>query len=270
MSMIDIHTHILPGMDDGSESMEDSLEMVGLAEESGVHTIVATPHSNMGRIFENFYSEEWESRFLDFEKAMQKAGSNIRLLRGMEIFGTGDVASKIQEGRLIPINDSRYYLIEFPFGADPFWIGDILNSVKKLGKVPVIAHPERYYCVQDNPVVLYEWMRQGCFSQVNKSSMFGRFGRQSQIAADILLRNRLATCVASDAHGPYQRTTYMGDIKDYLEDEYGEVYAALLLKENPERMIEDRDISCEGMKKPSPIFDDDLDYNEPGGRQSKV
>lgn len=248
--MIDIHTHILPGVDDGSENMEESVEMAELAEESQVHTIVVTPHCNMEGTFENFYCAEWQNRFDRLAEQIKEERIKIRLLKGMEIFATEDVAEKIEKGLLIPINDSRYYLIEFPFGADPFWMGDVLDSVLSIDKIPVIAHPERYYCVQDNPMILYEWMQQGCMSQLNKGSIFGKFGKHAQMAAGILLEHNLVTCVASDAHSPYQRTTFLGDIREYLEDEFGRSYAERLLHHNPQRIIEDKDISNETLGRP--------------------
>lgn len=248
--MIDIHTHILPGVDDGSESFWESFEMAELADESGVHTIVATPHCNMEGIFENFYDDEWMEQIERLRTYLKEKGNKVNILPGMEIYATMDVAEKIQNGELISVNGSRYYLIEFPFDADPFWMGDVLDSILSMGKVPVIAHPERYYCVQDNPMLLYEWMQQGCVSQLNKGSVFGRFGRHAQMAARILLNHGLVTCVASDAHSPYRRTTFMGDIREFLVEQYGRRYADDLLKRNPQAVIEDKEISNDGILRP--------------------
>lgn len=248
--MIDIHTHILPELDDGSGSLFDSLEMAELAVESGVHTIVATPHCNMEGIFDNYYHDEWMKHIEHLKAFLEERGSRVRILPGMEIFSTSDVAEKIKEKILIPLNHSRYYLMEFPFDANPFWMGDVLESVLHLDKVPVIAHPERYYCVQDNPMLLYEWMKQGCLSQLNKGSIFGRFGRHAQMTAEILLHYGLVTCVASDAHSPIRRTTFMGDIKDFLTEEYGKKHALELLFLNPERIISDKEISNDYIMRP--------------------
>ena len=99
------------------------------------------------------------------------------------------------------------------------------------------AHPERYFCVQEHPVLVYEWLRLGCLAQVNKGSLFGKFGRRAARAADVLVHNRLATCVANDAHSPYTRTTYMKDAWEYLSDRFGEREAHRLLEENPARIL---------------------------------
>ncbi len=248
--MIDIHTHILPGIDDGSSSLEDSIEMAELAYESGVRTIVATPHCNIDGVFENYYSEAWCDRFENLKHLLKEEGIPIHLLKGMEIYASEDVADKIMDGKLIPIHGSRYYLIEFPFDAAPYWMGDILESVLSIGKVPVIAHPERYYCVQDHPGFLYEWMSQGCLSQLNKGSVFGRFGRHAAKTAEILLEHNLVTCIASDAHSPYRRTTYMADIREFVEEHFSKKQAESLLFTNAKAIIKDEKIDSSNMIRP--------------------
>lgn len=248
--MIDIHTHIMPGIDDGSDNMEESLAMAELAWDSGVSTIVVTPHSNVPGSFQNYDSPEWRKLFRELKSYLKEHDCRTRLVTGTEIFATEDVAKKIKAGELMPINNSRYYLMEIPFDADPYWSEDIWQSVLDLGKVPVIAHPERYFCIQDNPAILYEWMKMGCLSQMNKGSVFGRFGRTARKTAEILLEHNLITCAASDAHSPYRRTTFMADIRDYLLDVYGERRMERLLYRNPGRIIEDERIYNENLVRP--------------------
>jgi len=113
--MIDLHTHILPGLDDGSPDMEESLAMAELAVEGGVHTLVATPHSNQRGRFENYTSVKLRSAFDDFRKAVEDRNLPLRVLPGMEIFCTDDIRILIESGFLTGLNHSDYYLIEFPF-----------------------------------------------------------------------------------------------------------------------------------------------------------
>lgn len=120
-----------------------------------------------------------------------------------------------------------------------------LNGVENQS---VLAHPERYFCVQDTPELLYEFREMGAVLQINKGSVFGRFGEEAERTARFLLENRLAGCVASDAHGADYRTTDMRPVRQFLEERYGEAYAQLLLKVNPRRILEDRQIFYE----PSP------------------
>ncbi len=248
--MIDIHAHIMPGVDDGSDNLEESLAMAELAWDSGVDTIVVTPHSNIPGSYENYASPEWRKGFRQLKEYLHQHGCRIRLVTGTEVFATEDVADKIKNGDLIPINGSRYYLMEVPFDADPYWCEEIWESVLRLDKIPVIAHPERYFCIQDDPSILYEWMRMGCLSQVNKGSVFGRFGRTAKRTAEILLDHNLITCVASDAHSPYMRTTFMADVRDYLLDVYGERRMERLLYRNPQRILDDQPIYIENLVRP--------------------
>ena len=244
--MIDLHLHILPGVDDGARNIDDTLGMADLAARSGVRTLVATPHSNqMGR-FENFCSPTLTDAFDELEREIKKANIPLTILRGMEIFASEDMDRKIREGMLTGLNDSRYYLVEVPFGAPPAWIEARLQNMQAQGITPLIAHVERYYCVQDDPMLVFNWLYAGCRIQVNKGSFFGRFGSAAHKTARILMEHDLITCVASDAHRPDVRTPWMRDIRDYLTDHAGEHYAHTVLTRNPEKIIADQPVPMHG------------------------
>lgn len=246
--MIDIHAHILPGVDDGSPDMEDSLEMARMALDSGVDTIVATPHSNqMGR-FENFASSDLSRGFAELREALKWEEIPLTLLEGMEIFSSEDMGEKITDGRLTGINGSRYYLVEFAFGEEPDWMRDRLEEVLSLHRIPVVAHPERYFCVQDYPEMVYDWVQMGCLPQINKGSILGKFGREAWKAAGVLLQNGLAACVASDAHSPYVRTTHMAEVRETLFRSFGYEYTEKLLHDNPSRIIRNRHVEIHGRR----------------------
>lgn len=246
--MVDIHTHILPGIDDGSVEIEESLEMAELALDGGTEYLIATPHSNqMGR-FENFCSQELIALFRDFQEALSQEEIPLKTYLGMEIYATEDMEQKIRDGMLISLNQSRYYLVEFSFGEEPDIIMDGAEQIFRAGGIPVIAHPERYECVQHDPTLVYEWLQSGCFTQVNRSSILGRFGRRIQRTVDIMLKNRWVTCVASDAHSSSFRTPYMGDAADHLAKVYGERMAHRLMVENPMRILQNKTIMSHGKK----------------------
>lgn len=244
--MTDLHTHILPGLDDGAETMEEALEMAELAAEGGTGLLVATPHSNQKNQFENYHTDELKQIYREFCDALKQQKIPVKVNLGMEIFASEDMAEKIEEGVLIGLNQTSVYLIEFPFHADPNWIGERLEEVLDIGRIPLIAHPERYYCVQDQPLFVYEWLRLGCMTQINKGSLLGRFGRRVFRSADMLLEYDLVSCVASDAHSAYRRTTYMEDVREYLEERCGPERASRLLLENPGRILAGRDIPPHG------------------------
>ena len=179
--MIDLHTHILPGLDDGAPDLETSVLMAAVAAESGVTHLVATPHSNQRGAFENYASPALQVRFDCLCAAVREAGIPLELSLGMEIFGTGDVPKLLREGRLLTINGGRYLLIEFGFHEDPLRIERLLDELLAAGYWPVVAHPERYYGLQRMPNYLYDWVNRGVVLQVNKGSLFGRFGRGAQL-----------------------------------------------------------------------------------------
>ena len=183
--MTDLHVHILPGVDDGSPNLSTSLEMAEMAAQSGVRILAVTPHANQTGIegvedgYVNYESEQLEEQFYRLEREINREHIPISLVRGMEIMSIGPLGEKIRERKLIPLHESRYYLIEVPFDMAPDGIRKRLLEFPAMGKIPVLAHPERYFCVQDTPELLYEFREMGAVLQINKGSVFGRFGEES-------------------------------------------------------------------------------------------
>ena len=155
--MTDLHIHILPGVDDGSPNLSTSLEMAEIAAKSGVRILAVTPHAN-------------QTGIEGVEQEIRKEHIPISLVRGMEIMSIGPLNEKIKERKLIPLHESRYYLIEVPFDMAPDGIRRRLMEFPAMGKIPVLAHPERYFCVQDSPELLYEFREMGAVLQMNKRS----------------------------------------------------------------------------------------------------
>ena len=240
--MIDIHTHILPGIDDGADSLDEAYEMALMAVRSGVKGLVATPHSNqIAGLWDDERSKQ-EKAFLELEQILLREQVPLKLYRGMEIWSSVDMTEKIKAGKLITMNQTPYTLIEFGFDEEPWWIEAILGEVQEAGLIPIIAHPERYYCVQDDPELLYEWRMQGALAQMNKGSILGRFGREIERTAEILLKNHLFTCIASDAHHAYIRTTDMRELLYYLQRHFSWEEQDRLLRQNPLSIIQGRQV----------------------------
>lgn len=229
--MIDLHSHILPGLDDGSQSLEESLEMAWLAVESGVTGMVATPHCAQDR------AREVRGAVLMLRQALQEAGIPLKLYMGMEIFGTADTVRLLRERRLFTLNGTRYPLIEFSFHSDGESETRILQSVLRAGYQPLVAHPERYAYIQHNPELVNRWKRMGCLFQINRGSLMGRFGDGAQHMALALVERGFATVVASDAHSPEMRTPWMRDVEELIEKEISPVAAQYLLLHNPRRIL---------------------------------
>lgn len=241
--MVDLHCHILPGVDDGAGSLDDALKMAHLAAVSGVKAIVATPHCNLpGGEEDNYSSPAMKKRFEEFDRAVQETGIPLRILPGAEVFCTPQLPQLLQGKKLQTLAGSKYLLMEFYFDESPEFMEACFADAVRLGYTPVVAHPERYEAVYRAPDLVLRWFRQGYIIQLNKGSILGRLGRHAETASRFLLQQGLAHVVASDAHSPRQRTPYMGEIVRHLEDAYAPAYARILLSRNPERIIQNRDI----------------------------
>ncbi len=240
--MIDIHAHLLPGIDDGSTSMEMTLEMLTMAYESGVTGIVATPHANFPGMFDNYASRELNALFRTVYEAKEEIGIPIRLYPGMEVYATPDLAILLKEKKVWTLRQTNRFLVECAFDEDPKVFNQILKDCKSAGFDPVIAHPERYYFIQEDPEIAYEWCIRGYALQVNKGSLLGRFGEKEREIGMSLLRHGLCACVASDAHRTEYRTTDFWEVDHFLKAEVGDEYASLLTEVNPARILSGREL----------------------------
>lgn len=240
--MIDTHIHILPNLDDGANSMDEAINMARVAFDSGVKAMVVTPHSNQINGFKNYNGNNLIDTFSRFKNELIKHKIDLKIYLGMEILASNDLVEKIMNNKVIGLNKSRYYLVEFYFDDTISDIEMILKEMLKIGKIPLIAHPERYVSVQKEPWIIYRWLKLGCLIQINKGSIFGHFGKNAQITAKKLLDYRLVTVVASDGHSSMFRRPNMNEIQDYLELNYGIEYADKLLYTHPKAIIENREI----------------------------
>ena len=244
--MIDIHAHILPGLDDGSNRTHTSLRMAELAARSGVTDLIATPHSNQRGRFENYASEELEGQFQRLKDALRREKIALRLHLGMEVYATSDMAELYRDGKLLTLAGSRYLLMEFGFHDDVYYMEHVLRDVMDTGVTPILAHPERYKALQALPDILVDWVRSGVHLQINKGSLSGFFGRESFRLAETMLEHDLASFVASDAHRADQRTPVLLDTYRWIASRYSEHLADRLLRRNPERVLRNEPlIECE-------------------------
>lgn len=241
--MIDLHCHILPGVDDGAETMEDALSMARMAAESGVTHLIATPHCNLPYAHhKNYRSPPLLTRFLQLRTRIETEGIPLKLYPGSEILCTPDVPELIRQEKLLPLGDSNYLLLEFFFDESLSYMDEMLAAIAAEGMQPVIAHPERYDAVQNSPQIIEHWFRSGHIIQLNKGSILGRLGRRAKHTADWILHYGLAHVVASDAHSPVVRTPQMRELADYLTNHYAPEYANILLQENPYRILNGRPV----------------------------
>lgn len=238
--IFDIHSHILPEVDDGAWDMQESLEMIRTAASCGVSTLIATPHCIPGK-FENYNTISLRNQFSMLRSSVRAEGIPVEILSGMEVFVTDQLPDQLDRRQVLTLNDTSYLLVEFDFDEPFFWCTKMLKKVLERNYIPVIAHPERYFAVYHEPWKVEEWLEMGCHIQLNKGSVLGRFGREIRRAADYLMRNDMAACIASDAHSTYQRTTVMSELYRYLTETYSKEYADMVLCDNPRKI-------CQGQK----------------------
>ncbi len=225
--MIDLHCHILPGLDDGSQSLEDSLDMARIAADSGVKVLVTTPHCRSGG------AKQVREAFLELRNAIRENRIPLEIACGMEILGTWNTLELLKEGELLTLNGTRRPLVEFHFNGDGREETDILNNLCRAGYKPIVAHPERYHYTQRDPGLLNLWYKMGCRFQINKGSLLGRFGQTERELSLALVDRGFASCVASDAHSSRVRTPWMRDVYELLSREFSRNTARWLLNDGP-------------------------------------
>lgn len=242
MRICDIHTHVMPGVDDGAASVEESLEMLRCAQFSGVAALAATPHVNVPGMPENYYDEAFLQRLRAVRASAQEAKIDVMVLAGMEVRLDDRVPTLLREKRLLTLNGSRYLLSELPTDCDFFYAEARLSAVLAEGYVPVIAHPERYRFLWEDPFRAEQWLEMGCHLQLTGDSILGRFGRDAKAAAQTLLERDMVACVASDAHGNRHRTTFLTDVYNHLSIRFSQPYADALLWHNPMNICRNLDL----------------------------
>ena len=242
--MIDIHTHILPGIDDGARDLEDTLAMAEIAVKNGVTDMIATPHFHIPRGYENYVDETYWQTFDLARDAIAQAEIPLQLYPGMEVYAVENLPQLLREGKLMTLNRSRYLLMEFDFYGDPDFADRMLRRAAAEGVIPVVAHIERYRFVQAIPSIAESWKDRGYVIQCNKGSFQGRFGRAEEELAYWLMDRQLVDVIASDTHRPYRRTPNLWEVYDQLAMEYPEGWLEDLFEHNPRRILHNENIEC--------------------------
>lgn len=241
--MVDIHCHILPGFDDGSDNMEESVRMARLAVNGGTSVIVTTPHSNIPGSYQNFFGKEYAKKFKEFNTRLKEENIPLKIYPGNEIFADGNLIELIKSRKLLTLNNSDYVLVEFDFTEHSSSVYEKLEKLIAEGLTPVVAHPERYAFVIEDDFAPYRLKSMGCLLQINKGSLKGSFGRGAYAVSHEIIRCELADVVASDAHSPYMRTPYLADIYEMISEIHSVDYAEFLLSQNPSDILNNKKIN---------------------------
>jgi protein-tyrosine phosphatase len=238
--MIDLHAHILHGMDDGPGDMETSLRMLKAAAEDGITKIVATPHYVTGA---NRYDKDGlKCTFDQLADTARLSGLEIELLLGNELFMDEYIIGALNAGQCFTIAGTRYVLVELPLYRVPPYTERVLYDFINNGYKPILAHPERYAGVQADPNTLKAYIDMGCMVQLNATSINGAGGCRLQQVSRLLLEHNMAHIIASDCHSDIARPPLMTQAYKRVQGWLGKEKADRLFCQNPERVLMDQDI----------------------------
>lgn len=229
--MIDLHSHILFGVDDGAQTIEDSIEMARAAEAEGISVIYATPHHLTTR-----YENERDvvlPKVAELNAEFERLGIELVVKPGQELRIHGDLLDGLQVGTSITLGDTNYLLVEFPSNHVPLYTERVLFDLQSEGYHPIIVHPERNSDIMQNPDKLIDLVQNGALTQVTAGSVAGKFGKKIKQFSMQLIESNLTHFVASDAHNTTTRGFCMQEAFAEIEKEFGYGVSAML-KENAE------------------------------------
>jgi protein-tyrosine phosphatase len=247
--LVDIHSHILPGIDDGARTIEESLEMLGIAAASGTTDIVATPHANSNYIYDRGQIDQL------FAELSAAANGIVKLHRGCDLHLNFDnLTDAVEWPAKYTINGGRYLMVELPELVSLSAMRTAVNRLLDARMTPIVTHPERNPSLQPRLKELEVWVRDGCLLQVTGQSLLGRFGSTAQKAAETLLNSNLVHFIASDAHDCKDRPPDLSGAYKVVANRWGAEQAEILFVHNPAAVIWDEVIipgPLKTVKKPS-------------------
>lgn len=236
MQMFDLHCHILPQMDDGSSSVEETLDMLGVAAQEGIQVIAATHHFFDDETTIEDYLGLWESRYKQIQSVLEGFKKDIQIVKGAEVM-ISPFLTQLDGLHRLCINEGRYLLIELPMIDLPQFTEEVIHNLQVKGIVPILAHPERNYRIANNPDLLNPLIELGALVQINTGSITGLFGKKIRRCAKTLFKNNMAHLIGTDAHSAVKRPPEMRKSAQILERWVGQQRAETILVENPRAIV---------------------------------
>jgi len=233
---IDIHSHILPGLDDGSENYEMSLRMLEQAARENIGEMILTPHYKPMR--RNVLAEKIRQVFACLDERREAADIPIRLYLGSEIYYSSEVLPALREGKALTMVDTPYVLIEFSPREDHAYIRDAVYALLSEGYYPILAHAERYAGLMEKKVRVEELFDMGCYIQINAASITGGNGWESRQDVKWLLKREYVHFVATDSHEDRKRSPKFMDAAAYVARKYGDAYCDKIFRGNARALLE--------------------------------
>ncbi|MHB8474455.1 MAG: tyrosine-protein phosphatase [Gammaproteobacteria bacterium] len=233
--MIDLHCHILPGIDDGAADLTMALEMARIAADDGIHTIACTPHIYPG-MYENT-ARGIRSAIAMFQAELDQRAIALRLVEGADVYLEPDLAGGIKAGRVPTLAGSRYLLLEPPHHVAPPRFEESVFQLALAGYVPVITHPERLTWLQDHYPMFSRLVKAGAWIQVTAGSVTGRFGRRPKYWSERMLEDGMVHILATDSHHPMRRPPLLAEGRDAAAIRVGAVEAGHMVVTRPQGIV---------------------------------
>lgn len=237
--MIDIHSHILPGVDDGASAMEDAVNMARLALDEGITKIIATPHHQNGMYFNK--KQDILKRVKELNNVLQRENISLEVLPGQETRIYGSLLDDFEKGDILTLNHTNYLFVELPSGHVPRYTEQLLFEMQLKGVTPIIVHPERNAEVLKNPEKLLNLVKKGVLTQLTAGSLTGYFGKKVQKFSLQLIEANSTHFIASDAHNTSTRNFHMRESISKVHKEFGS-QGVYYFQENAELLVQGQSV----------------------------
>lgn len=240
--MIDLHSHILPGCDDGARDLDTAIAMARIAERDGVRIMACTPH-----IMPGLYHNEAEgirARVAQLQKALMQEGIGLKLAMGADVHVAPDLVEKLRAGVVPTLNGSRYFLLEPPHEVVPPNFEKLVQRLLEAGYVPILTHPERLTWAASRYDIIDRVNRAGCLIQITASSLLGGFGTRAQELAQRMLDEGRVDILASDAHGDQGRVPGLSRARAFVAERHGTELADMLVVRKPAQILKNEAVKA--------------------------
>jgi protein-tyrosine phosphatase len=231
--MIDIHSHIMPEIDDGARSVEEAVEMAEIAARDGIEQMLCTPH-----MFNGLSHNPDPSEIVDRARDLQDAvGCTLQILPGNEVHISHEIAEQVKNHRVTLLNERNYMLVEFPQLTVPIDAEDLFYKLQLQSVYPILVHPERNAQIQSRPSIVGSFVESGVLIQMTAMSVTGEFGPAAQRCAETLLRHNCVHFLATDTHRPHRRPPILSKGRDAAARIIGAENARRLVEDNPRCVV---------------------------------
>ncbi|MCZ8533289.1 tyrosine-protein phosphatase [Psychrobacillus psychrodurans] len=239
--IVDIHNHVLPGLDDGPESLEEAILLAANAVANGVTHIIATPHHRNGKFTNS--SNVIKENVVNLYRELSKKNIRVKILPGQEIYLYKNILDDIDVDLISLANSRKYLLIELPRNYLPTDTFEVLYRIQLRGYIPIIAHPEKNSVLRKDNQKLYELVSKGALIQITAASLVGVHGRSLKRYTKILIKHNLVHFISSDAHHYKKRPFLLKDAYQYVGKKYSENLVAYFI-ENAKHVVFGTDIQA--------------------------